>query len=528
MSVEQPIVAARADRTRRYAVAAIVFAMAVLALDAARLFAAGDAAVRFPWELDYGEGIVWEQMRLMLSGQGYGSIDGLPAIVFHYPPVFHMATAALAGATGLDPLAAGRLVSLLSTLLTGVFAGLIAAKTVRAESSAAVAALSGAVGGLAVFSLWPVVHWAPLMRVDMLATALSFAGVYAAMLALKRPPLILLAAACFVAAVYTKQTSIVAPGAVFLTFLVVRPRLAWACAGFCIVLGLAALGALAWATDGGFIRHIFLYNVNRFEAWRLLLFKDVVLGHIFYFAVLAIGLAARLKARLPFYRGCGNVAGLRERLASAPADALLLLVLVYALLAGLMTLSVAKSGSNVNYFIEWMAVLAILLGIFVRDAAAAAAGAVSGAGSRRLFAQPALMPLLIGLQALTLASPPARTEARAQSRVAELEQLSLMVREADRPIISDDMVLLRRSGVPVQWEPAIFAELASTGAWDERGFVERVRSGQFAFFVTAGTRGQRLFDSRYNPAVADAISAAYPVRRKLAGFTIHLPAGAVK
>jgi hypothetical protein len=199
-------------------------------------------------------------------------------------------------------------------------------------------------------------------------------------------------------------------------------------------------------------------------------------------------------------------------------------VLVYALLAGLMTLSVAKSGSNVNYFIEWMAVIAILLGILVRDSAAAASGAFPATGSRRLFDQPALLPLLIGLQALTLASPPARTEAQAPSRVAELEALSAMVREADRPVISDDMVLLRRSGVPVQWEPAIFAELASTGAWDERGFVERIRSGQFAFFVTAGTRGQRLFDSRYNPAVANAIEAAYPIRREMAGFTVHLPA----
>jgi hypothetical protein len=528
MSFEQPIVAAQADRTRGYAVAAIVFALAVLALDAGRLLAAGEAAIRFRWELDYGEGIVWEQMRLMLAGRGYGPIDGLPAIVFHYPPLFHMASAALAGATGLDPLAAGRLVSLSSTLLTGLFAGLIAAKAVRPEASLGASALCGAVGGLAVFSLWPVVHWAPLMRVDMLATALSFAGVYAAMLALRRPALILLASACFVAAVYTKQTSIVAPAAVFLTFLLVRPRLAWACAAGCIALGLAALGALAWTTDGGFIRHIFLYNVNRFEAWRLLLFKDVVLGHIFYFAVLAIGLAARCKARLPHYRGCASVAAVRERLASAPADALLLLILVYALLAGLMTLSVAKSGSNVNYFIEWMAVLAILLGILVRDAASAAVGGASAGRSKRLFDQPALLPLLIGLQALTLASPPARAETRAPSRVAELKALSAMVREADRPIVSDDMVLLRRSGVPVQWEPAIFAELASTGAWDERGFVERIRAGHFAFFVTAGTRGQRLFDSRYNPAVADAIAAAYPVRRKLAGFTVHLPAGGAK
>jgi hypothetical protein len=524
MKAEPRIVAAPTDRARLCAAAAILFALAALVFDAGRLFAAGEAALRFRWELDYGEGIVWEQMRLMLAGRGYGPIDGLPAIVFHYPPVFHLVTAALAGGTGLDPLAAGRLVSLSSTLLTGAFAGLVAAKAVRAETSLPVAALCGVVGGLAVFSFWPVAYWAPLMRVDMLATALSLAGVYAAMLALKRPPLILLASVCFVAAVYTKQTSIVAPGAVFLTFLLLRPRLAWACAGGCILLGLAALGALAWSTDGGFVRHIFLYNVNRFEAWRLLLIQDVVLAHLFYFVVLAIGLAARLKSRLPLYRRAGSVAALRERLSSAPGDAFLLLVLVYAVLAGLMTLSVAKSGSNVNYFIEWVAVLAILLGILVQDAAAAAVAGIRAGGSTRLIAQPALLPLLIGVQALVVPPLPGRTETLAGARIPQLEALSTMVRNAGRPVISDDMVLLRRSGVPIQWEPAIFAELASTGAWDERRFVQYIRARRFAFFVTVGDRGQRLFDSRYNPAVAEAIDAAYPVRRKLAGYTLHIPA----
>ena len=36
----------------------------------------GYRAIRFPGELDYGEGIVWEQMRLMVAGRGYGAIDG--------------------------------------------------------------------------------------------------------------------------------------------------------------------------------------------------------------------------------------------------------------------------------------------------------------------------------------------------------------------------------------------------------------------------------------------------------------------
>ena len=64
--------------------------------------------------------------------------------------------------------------------------------------------------------------------------------------------MILTSATLFVAAVYTKQTSIVAPAAVFLTFLLVRPRLAWQLARGVRRHGTGLLGALELATDGGF------------------------------------------------------------------------------------------------------------------------------------------------------------------------------------------------------------------------------------------------------------------------------------
>lgn len=523
MSCEARIVSAGARRSRCLAAAALLFALGALALCFGRVLAAGFLASGFPWELDYGEGIVWEQMRLMLAGRAYGPIDALPAVVFHYPPLFHMLTAAVSRVVDLDPLAAGRLVSLASTLLISLFAGLMAARAVRAESAGPTAALCGLVAGLAIFSFWPIASWAPLMRVDMVATALSFAGVLAAMSALRRPFLMLVAAFLFVAAVFTKQTSIVAPAAVFLVFLLLRPRLAWILAGGCLALGTAVLTTLALATDGGFVRHVFLYNVNRFEPWRLLVIVNAIIAHSLYAAVLVIGVFGRLRTALPLYRRSNSIAELRQRLLARPSDAFFLLVLVYALLAGFMTISIAKSGSNINYLIEWMAVLAVLLGIAVHDAVDTAFCATQPT-SKRVFV-PVLLTLLIGIQALIVHPLIDYTERMAARRVTELEVLQRLVSSAEGPVVSDDMVLLVRSGVPVQWEPAIFAELASTGAWDESEFIQRIRAGKFAFFVTVGTRGQRLFDSRYNPAVADAMETAYPVRRELAGYTLHLRPG---
>ena len=247
-----------------------------------------------------------------------------------------------------------------------------------------------------------------------------------------------------------------------------------------------------------------------------------------FVTAILFGVILRVKSTFPNYRDAGAVIALRERLQSSPGDTRFFMLLVYAALAFLMTLTIAKSGSNANYLIEWMAVLAILLGIVTRDAANTAVRHSFPRRIRICSRAPSFVPLLFGLQALIFFPIVDYAEHRAPSRIAELETLEAMVRAAPRPVISDDMVLLLRAGVPVQWEPAIFAELASTGTWDERPFVDRVKAGQFAFFITARQRGDRLFDSRYNPAVADAMDAAYPVKRKIAGYTIHLPIGAAR
>jgi hypothetical protein len=199
-----------------------------------------------------------------------------------------------------------------------------------------------------------------------------------------------------------------------------------------------------------------------------------------------------------------------------------MLVLIYALLASLMALTVAKSGSNVNYFVELMAVCATLLGIVARNSVEAAFGARRNMG-KRVWSHPVFLPLMIGIQALIINHAVLRDQPLVRSN-DQSEQLQAVVRAADRPIISDNMVMLVRSGVPVVWEPAIFAELAKTGAWDEAPFVARIKAREFAFFITAGPRGSTFFDSRYNPAVADAMDVSYPVKRKIAGYTLHLPA----
>lgn len=167
-------------------------------------------AVRYPYELDYGEGIVWQQMRLMFSGRAYAPVNGYPGIVFHYPPVYHSTVEALSVGFGIDAVAAGRLVTLAATLLSALIIGGLAWFLVGRRSNPRVAALCGGCATLACFTLLPVTFWATVMRVDMLAIFFSMAGLCFAVRSLTRPGEVYAAAFCFVAAVFTKQIAVAA------------------------------------------------------------------------------------------------------------------------------------------------------------------------------------------------------------------------------------------------------------------------------------------------------------------------------
>jgi hypothetical protein len=471
-------------------------------------------ALSYPYMLDYGEGIVWQQMRLIFTHQAYGPIEQFPAIVFHYPPLYHAVTSVAASALGTDELATGRAIALLSTLACAVASGLIVDLLLAGRASIPTRRMCGCIAGLLMFTTVPVIHWAVFMRVDMLAIALGLFGLLATLKALNRPRLIYLASILFVAAVYTKQTSIAAPAAAFSVLLALRPRLAFKGIGACILLGLAVLVTLGWLTDGGFYRHIFLYNANRIDLSRLLGVLYAGTLHLFFIGVAIFVLARRLIHLRAKYRGN---AGVRRALAADNADIRMLIAFAYLVLSSATLLLVAKSGSSINYFLEWF----FALGVF-----AAMGPAEFNGGTFRTQMQNALaigIPVALAIHAWFVPLPRSGYDANSE-RGRQLAALSREIRATDKPVISDDMVLLIRSGKPVLWEPAIFAELASTGDWDERPFVDKVRKRDFAFFITWGQRGFERFDERYNPAVAQAIDAAYPLKEKAAGLTIHRPA----
>lgn len=471
--------------------------------------------IQYPFGMDYGEGIVWQQMRNMMHSQGYAPLGTYPAIVYHYPPVFHMTVAFFAWAFGTDELATGRAVSWISTLGTAAVLGRLAVSIGGQSKDRVTAWLGGLLTALIFLSCEPVVIWSPLMRVDMLACLLSAGGLALALRAIDRPALLHAAAACFTLAVYTKQTSIAAPAAAFLALLAVHPRLAIRLAIFTVAQSATILAALSWVTGGNFLRHIILYNVNRVDPAALASLAAPILRHVLYVALACAGafLLAR-RTRSQWYVRQNHVAAVAGAVAA----------LAYFLIKVLMLPMVMKSGASFNYMIEWFCSVAILAGIAILPALATVVehfrerDVRSGAS----IALPCAVLLAVAVQAAQLPRV-VLTQQEAGKESAQVQPAVDLIRHSAKPVISDDMTLLIRAGRPVEWEPAIAAELGATGRYNQAGFVRMIREKRFGLFLTEGKRGEYTYDSRYNPPVADAIARAYPKEYTLGRFTVHAP-----
>ena len=491
-----------------------VLAIALLAFvwGLARLALHATDALNDPFGRDYGEGVVWQQLRRIVAGTGYAPLREFPAIVFNYPPVYHLVTAATAGVFGLDQLFAGRLVSLVSTIVAAMLAGVVTAMAIGTGEERRVRMAAAGFAACSFATLPLLLTSALLMQIDMLAMAFTLAGLVLAVRAVDRPGFAIGAGILFTIALYTRQTSLPAPAAAFLILLIARPRAAWLLLGSAVIASFVALGLIQATQSDHFLTNIIFYNLNRI-AWdhaaKALL---VLLANIVPIALGGVGFAvAWRRLDLRHWRHW------RARMAAESGLAATAIVLLAVILKTLMLPMILKSGANDNYLIDWFAGVAILIGIAlvpVIRAAAARAAAPSG-----------LLLLLVGLGLpIQMLDPPLIPDPRYRAGdEAAMQALVARVRASTKPVVSDDMVLLRRAGQDVLWEPAIIAELGSAGVYDQKRLAAHVRRGDFGFFVTYGDRGDLIYDQRFTPIIADAIDAAYPRRERVGALTLHLP-----
>jgi hypothetical protein len=459
---------------------------------------------------DYGEGIVWQQALLIPGPRMYGPIDHLPFIVFHYPPVYHLASRAVM-AFGVDPLAAGRIVSLAATAVIAIsIAWLVAAELAGWVGRSAV--LVGAVtGALLPLSLSPVEMWFDLMRVDMLAIALAFLGVVFAVRAERQPAWLALAMPAFVLSIYTRQTELAAPASALAVLLLIRPRATLLAGLGGAVLGLGALAWLEWLTSGGFLRHIISYNIN---TWSFTLLITRLKYQGFYAVLLALAVVGL--TMLWLRRGDRTR---RQSTGTTKYSVVVPIISVWLLLSLIMLVAtVGKTGSNVNYFIEPMCVCAVAVGLLI----GLCWQAVVGSPGRRdialrrglVFAALALLAVMAKHRAVcyTVEDP---------AVIAIQEDLVQEIARQDRPVLSEDMVLSLRAGREVPIELAIFRELAMMGQWDQRRLLDLIDAHAFAFLVA--TPDKIYTPLRYTLEVMAAIKRAYPRVETRGPYVVRYP-----
>ena len=475
--------------------ALLVGVVCLLALNAAAFLAGAWVLTRFPFELDYGEGIVlWQVDRVLRLGEAYHPLQRYPYIVFHYPPLYHLLVR-LSQTVFDDPLVAGRVVAWISALGVSACTGLIVGLgTVGGRRVRFLAAL---IASLLVFHI-PNITWVPNMRVDMTALWLSLLGFF---VCLRWPGArgCAVAAVVFVAALFTKQTMIAAPTAtVGALLLAKRTREAATMVVVMAAIGGGLVSLLAAATGGEFLRHTLRYNANPFDLGQLSRFMFANLLGMNALTALALALPLTLIATRRGVVELGCVGSTRGR-------AVLLTATLYFVAAFGISFSAGKLGAWRYYFLEWNVSCCILTGLLI--------GRVlrhDRTWSRSPTATAII--LIVGVVAFSRLGMTVRQSEIIAGRNVEINQIAADARRAldamratGGPVFSDDMTLLMKAGKEVPWEPNIATLLAAVGVWDERPALEMIRTGKFELIVV------RLLDRPlfHSPAIRAAIEEAY-------------------
>jgi hypothetical protein len=276
--------------------------------------------------------------------------------------------------------------------------------------------------------------------------------------------------------------------------------------------GLALLAVIEAATQGGFLLNIVSYNINRIIWDHAFAFGTVLLANV---AVIGIGLFGLFDS---FRRsGVRHWRDLKAWLATDPKNVAIAIVVATLACKTLMLPAILKSGASDNYLIDWFSELAILFGIAMVPVLRS---------TLRLPAKPNV--ILLGLVSIVLPLQTAGAGLLPDRGAVDVQQRALdaivdRIRQAKRPVISDDATLLIRAGQSMHWEPSIVAELGSAGRYDEEKFAKLIEQHRFGFFVTDGDQGDVVFDQRFNPKVVEAIHIAYPRRERIGGRVLHLP-----
>jgi hypothetical protein len=467
------------------------------------------------YALDNAEGLVAFGAKYITDFRiSYHRVDQAPYLAYPYTPLYYLAVRAIQPLFG-DLLLTGRLTSTVAGIAIGFVLGAlvfgISPRRIPRPRRIAFAILAA----LLPFQL-EIYRWTAYMRVDTLALLFTFSGLAAFLLSRGRLGPQLVAVVCFVAAFYTKQTSVAAAAACFLIQTIVDWRRAAYLAGFGVTLLLAFGGVWTWLSHGGFLINIVRYNVNPYSvagAFHLIAKNVVVLGALLPLSLLAAASQSLRYARRPIkkLRAAARAWGLRFALA---------LCSLHFALSFAVTPAVGKAGAAYNYFLEWNLSGCLLAALLVVWWFGVPGLPRTGAAARALLATVLLcLGIVAPLRLMeTLPLRPEHRTALAETR-QQLRSVLDQIRDARGPVLTDDLTLLYLAGKDAYIDPFLLTTMARVGTWDQTPLVEKIRNGGFAL-VTGEFLNSRVF---YTEQMQAAIRERYQLVSVTAGHQILMP-----
>jgi hypothetical protein len=453
---------------------------------------------RYP--MDYGESPLVDQAMRLASGQGIyrSSLSSPPYTISNYPPLYVLVLTPFVKLFGPN-FWAGRVISVASTLASAAFLALI----VYTYSQDRLAAI---VTGLVFLSIPYVVGWSIFARVDMLALALSTAGLYVVARwpktwqertrtsASRRLLGLVGASLLLVAAAYTRQSyGLAAPLAAFVWLLTQDWRQALKLAGLVGGVGLGLFLILNVLTGGGFFYNIVTANVNEFSMERLRS-NWRALWQTAYLLLIIGGVSLFVTPR-------------RVKVWS--------LLIPYLIGSCLSAATIGKIGSNVNYLLELSAALALAAGVLL-------------AWTRQRPWLRILMLLVLALQVgqlmkATLEGPVESAKWRLYPG-KELEDLEWTVQTADGPVLADEfMGLLTLQGRSLYFQPFEVTQLANAGLWDQADLLASIRNREFPIVLIHHFMDWPVYKERWTPEMLSAIIENYAATDSLASTIVFRP-----
>ena len=466
--------------------------------------------VFYPFGWDDDEGAVWwEAAHVTNLRVLYHPIQEYPYFVVPYPPVFHAVAWSAAKVTG-DFLVGGRLLCVLSALGISILWGALVFYSSPRKIPVLIRGSGAVIATLLCFRLDSLGEYIPEMGVDLLAIFLTFLGVFLFIRSVHSTAGQYGAFACFVLAMFTKQTMIAAPLACLAASALLNWKRALRYGVFCLTLGLCALGCLTWATRGEILRHLFLYNARQpFNITHWILGMQANLLSMIPIAAIACLAFLPVVRHATFSKPADFLSWIRAGLERSPYRRTLIVIGMELVIALLASVTYGKMGSGVHYFLEWNFACCPLVGLlFVRALDSWRPSSRYTLGGAALF-------LMVFLNALTGVPDSLRRinsvfrlthgerliqDAKFSSAAAALK----VVEETPGPVFCENMVTVMKAHKEIPIEPGIQCFLAKAGIWDQSGFVGMISSQKFGAIILRDVN-----NDFWTEAIVEAIEKNY-------------------